>query len=174
VTVSGVLAEHRSGEIVTVQFKQCGLYPERFRDVGEAETAASGSYSIETWQRVQPVNGVYRAVAGSRVSTEVPVRARPLVQLERRASARVWSVRVTAAVQFYKKRVLIQRFDRRLGTWATVKRVVLTEQVGGGAFVHSRAEFRARFRRGTTLKAVLPVSQAKPCYLAGYSKLVRA
>ena len=28
-------------------------------------------------------------------------------------------------------------------------------------------------RRGTTLRAVLPLASARPCYLAGYSKLVR-
>ena len=27
--------------------------------------------------------------------------------------------------------------------------------------------------KGTTVRAHVPVSQAKPCYLAGYSKLIR-
>jgi hypothetical protein len=170
-TVFGAVADGRAGQLVTVQFKQCGLYPVRFRDVHEAPTAANGSYSVDTW-RVPSVNGVYRAVAGDRVSAEVSVRGRPLVHLQR-ASGGAWSVRVTAVHQFYRKRVLIQRFGRRLGIWTTVKTVVLTKQVGGGPFVHSSAEFRAALPKGTTLRAVFPASQAKPCYLAGYSKLVR-
>ncbi len=34
--------------------------------------------------------------------------------------------------------------------------------------------FRIAVPKGTTLRAVLPLQAAKPCYLAGYSKLVRA
>ncbi len=33
--------------------------------------------------------------------------------------------------------------------------------------------FKIAVPKGTTLRAVLPLAQAKPCYLAGYSKLIR-
>lgn len=67
---------------------------------------------------------------------------------------------------FWRKRVLFQRFDRRLGTWATVRRVVLTEYTGYTAFT-------ASVPKGCLVRVVLPLSQARPCYLAGYSPLLR-
>ena len=67
---------------------------------------------------------------------------------------------------FWRKRVLFQRLDRRLGTWATVKKVVLTRSTGG-------VTFRAPVPKGSLVRAVLPLSEARPCYLAGYSPLLR-
>jgi uncharacterized protein len=64
------------------------------------------------------------------------------------------------------KAALFQRFDRRLGTWTTLRRVVLTEYNG-------YTEFRASVPRGALIRAVFPLSQARPCYLAGYSPLFR-
>ena len=34
-------------------------------------------------------------------------------------------------------------------------------------------DFRLPVPKGTTVRAHVPASQAKPCYLAGYSKLIR-
>jgi hypothetical protein len=71
--------------------------------------------------------------------------------------------------------VLIQRFQRRLGGWKLVRTVVLTESGGhpGSGEAVSFAEFRARIPSGSLLRAVLPRSAARPCYLAGYSKLLQ-
>jgi hypothetical protein len=33
--------------------------------------------------------------------------------------------------------------------------------------------FRPRVPKGTLIRAVLPLSQARPCYLAGYGPLMR-
>jgi hypothetical protein len=37
----------------------------------------------------------------------------------------------------------------------------------------SSASFRASIPRRTLIRAVFPRSQARPCYLAGYSNLLR-
>ena len=37
----------------------------------------------------------------------------------------------------------------------------------------SKKKLRFRVPKGTTIRAVLPRSQAGACYLAGYSKLIR-
>jgi hypothetical protein len=72
--------------------------------------------------------------------------------------------------------VSIQRFDRRLGTWSTFRTVTLNESGGtggGGGFTYSTAEFSARVSKGTQLRALFPLSQARPCYLAGTSLPIR-
>ena len=40
-------------------------------------------------------------------------------------------------------------------------------------FIRGEAFIKVDVPKGTTLRAVLPLSQAKPCYLSGYSKPVR-
>ena len=63
---------------------------------------------------------------------------------------------------------MIQRLDRRVGTWKNVKKVRL------GAFNQELASFRARVPKGTMLRAFMPASQTRPCYVEGYSFPVRA
>jgi hypothetical protein len=69
----------------------------------------------------------------------------------------------------WRKRVFIQSFDRRLGTWQAVKSVVLTESRGRLAL----ATFTVRLPKGTLVRAVFPRSQAGPCYLTGASNSLR-
>jgi hypothetical protein len=71
--------------------------------------------------------------------------------------------------------VLIQRFDRKRGTWVLVKklRLVNQENAGGGVFIWSSTdEFAMTVPKGTTIRAVLPLAQAKPCHIGGYSNLL--
>jgi hypothetical protein len=77
-------------------------------------------------------------------------------------------VSVGGKVSFWRKFVLLQRFDRPRGVWITLRRVVITEDHG------STLEFRPRVPRGTLIRAVLPLSQARPCYIAGVSPTLRA
>jgi hypothetical protein len=70
----------------------------------------------------------------------------------------------------------IQRFDTKTRRWVTVKRVLLTETAGSGAqsdIASTTDQFRVDVPKGTTLRATLPLSEARPCYLAGYSALLR-
>jgi hypothetical protein len=175
IAVFGTVGNRRADQKVTIQFKGCGLYPKEFLDAAEITTREGGGWSVD-WLFGRGT-GAYRAVSGDAVSTEVKVQGRPSVRL-RRDEDGSWSVFVTAALQFYKKRVLLQRFDR-LGNWVTMRSVQLTEQYAnnpyfGLPFVSSSTEdFRLRVPKRTTLRAVFPLSQARPCYLAGYSNLVR-
>jgi hypothetical protein len=82
-------------------------------------------------------------------------------------------VSVVAKQQFWRKKVQIQRFDRRLGRWRAYKSVALTEQNAAGVFIWTSGEFTARLPKGTMLRAVLPAAQARPCYLSGTSLVVR-
>lgn len=171
-SVFGSVDNGREGELVTVQAKECGANPSFFRDVASATTRAGGAWSTEFFPRI---SSTLRAVWNDKASAQITVRQRPSVSLAPRASGKKFYVAVGGKAQFWRKRVLIQRFGRRLGTWTNMRSVVLTETGGypGSGEVVSWSEFKGSFPRGALLRAVFPLSQARPCYLAGYSRLLR-
>ena len=71
---------------------------------------------------------------------------------------------------------LLQRFDREKRVWRDVRKVHLTETgapPGVGWVWSGTDKVRVEVPKGTTMRAVLPLSQTRPCYLAGYSNLLR-
>jgi hypothetical protein len=167
-TIFGSVDGGRAGQKVTIQFKACGLLPSQFRDAFETTTNASGRFSLEELRPFNlGVSGTYRAVAGGDVSTEVPVQQRARINLWPRNGGR-FVVGVGGKLSFWRRFVLLQRFERARGVWITLRRVVLTEHPG-----HS-LPFRPRVPKGTMIRAVFPLSQARPCYLAGVSPTLRA
>jgi hypothetical protein len=169
--VSGSVTSGKADEKVTVQFKQCGLFPLQFRDHAEITTHEGGGWSIETGVGA---NGTFRAVAGGDVSNEVAVQKRADVRLAP-APPKRYAVQVVERMSFWRKRVLIQRFDRRAGKWVVVKRLLLVNSgaAPGSTFVWSTTdEFQVDVPKKTTIRAVLPLDQAKPCHIGGYSNLL--
>ena len=168
-TIYGSVSSSKAGEQVTVQFKACGLYP-RFRDAFETTTTAGGGYSFA---QLRPFNlgvsGVFRAVSGDSVSAEVRVQQRASVSLRPLTGGRYWASAYGKNASFWHKYVLIQRFQRATGVWITMRRRVLTETVNAN-WVRTEA-FRPVVPKGTRIRAVFPLSQARPCYLAGYSEI---
>jgi hypothetical protein len=168
-TIFGSVSGARAGEKVTIQFKACGLQPVQFRDAFETTTTAGGAFSLEELRPFNlGVSGVYRAVSGGEISSDVAVRQRAAVYMRPLRSGRgrfeVW---VGAKVSVWRRFVLLQRFERRRGVWITMRRLALTESPS------STAPFRPRVPRGTLIRAVFPLSQARPCYLAGYGPILR-
>jgi hypothetical protein len=157
--VFGSVDSGRAGEDVKLQGKDCGR--DFFHVVGGAVTREGGGWSTVYWQ--QRITTTLRAVWNDATSAEVLVRMRAFVGLYRRPAGR-FEVRVFGR-SVWRKRVFIQRFDRRLGTWQAVKPVVLTEDDGGTAL----ASFTVSLPKGTRIRAVFPRSQTGPCYLAGTS-----
>ena len=175
ISIIGQIEGRRPDRKVTVQFDECGGATRGFVDVAETTTRDDGSFSVN-WLRGR-ASGAYRAVSGNSVSKEVSVRARPDVLMRRHHDDKV-SVWVTATVPFYKKRVILQRLIRRTGTWVTVRTVPLTRQMANNPgfglpqISTGAEELRVRVPKRTTLRAVLPLAAARPCYLASYSKTV--
>jgi hypothetical protein len=171
VTIFGSVDNGQAGELVTVEAKDCGATPAFFRDVASATTNEGGGWSTEYIPRI---NTTLRAVWKGTASAQIMVRQRPTVSLVRLPSKR-FRVQVAGKTQFWRKRVLVQRFERRLGTWKLVRSVVLTETGGypGSGEAVSWAQFRASVPARSLLRAVLPRPAARPCYLAGYSKLLQ-
>ena len=90
---------------------------------------------------------------------------------------------MSTVLPMWRRHVLLQRNVRGRG-WVTMRRLVLEEQLGGGGPAPPfqsvvrvsvvTAPFRPGVPKGTRLRAVFPIGQAKPCYLAGISQERRA
>ena len=165
----GAISSGKAGVRVTLQFKQCGLYPAQFRDLRETTTAEGGAWAIDTGA---PTNGVFRAVAGAAVSNEVEVLVRADVRLSPYPGRR-YRVAVVALVSFWRKPVLLQRFDARARVWRTFRTLTLENTFGPGLIWATTDKFTVKVPKGTTIRATLPLKQAKPCYIGGYSNLLR-
>jgi len=166
-TLFGSVASN-ADEDVTIEAKECGVAGASFREVGGAH-ASGGTWSIDMGARTTTA---YRARWRDATSSTVTVRARPSVLLRHLFGHR-YVVGVNALVPFWRKHVVLQRFNRRSGAWVDVKSIVLTKQRAPGAFVFTSAEFRTVVPKRTLLRAVLPLAQARPCYAAGFSNLFR-
>jgi hypothetical protein len=155
-------------EEVTIEAKGCAGPPMPFHALGSVQ--ASGG----TWSTPMSAvsTTVFRAKWGDATSATLTVQVRPSILLQHRFSHQ-YSVGVRALVPFWRKHVVLQRFNRRAGAWVDVKTIVLTEQAGTGISVVTSAKFRTVVPKGTLLRAVLPLSQARPCYVAGFSNLLR-
>jgi hypothetical protein len=168
-TLFGSVDNRRAGEGVTIQAKDCGQ--PSFRVVGGATTVEGGGWSIPFGAGI---NTTVRAVWKDSTSTPIAIREPPRMQLAKKLGKR-FEVFVTGKRSFWRKRVTVQRFDRRLGTWSRIRTVVLTESYAARGYGYSGAggKFKLSLPKGTLVRAVLPLSEARPCYLAGTSPAVR-
>jgi hypothetical protein len=169
--VSGSVSSGKEHEKVVVQFKQCGLFPAQFRDHAEITTHEGGGWSIETGVSA---NGAFRALSGGDTSNEVQVQKRVDIRLAPFPSRR-YEVHVVERSQFWRRQILIQRFHRGQQKWLLVKKLLLenTGAAPGSIFVWSTTDkFRVDVPKGTTIRAVISLAQAKPCHIGGYSNLL--
>jgi hypothetical protein len=169
VRLRGAIDPAQRGEIVEIEVKDCGQ--PLFRGVKGTSTEQGGEYSLEYWPGISTT---IRAAWRNQKSIDIPLRQRAWVSLYEKRSTGELAAWINAKRPFWRKHVLFQR--RARGSWKTVRRIVLTEQIGnsyGLESVNTGAIFRARLPRGTLVRAVLPPSQARPCYLAGVSNTLR-
>ncbi len=179
--IFGAVTSAKAGEVVTVEFKQCGLYPEQYRAFMTTETTEGGAWSLQELLFVgtrTDTSGSFRARWGDEVSREVAFKVRAFVDLTRLPRGRGFYVRVYGNQSFWHRRVRVERFNRRLARWTLVRSMLLTKTegsryYGGSGLTASTESFHPDVPKGTTLRAVLPLAAAKPCYLGGYSKLIR-
>jgi hypothetical protein len=168
VTLLGSVDSDKANEEIVIEGKECS--GREFHEVGGAHSIAGGGWSMP----YEPtITTTLRAVwKGSRSAT-VTVRDRAWVQLlriQRPAKGFDFEVAVRGwRTQFWKRHAIMQRFDRRLGRWIDLKKAVLTDTGGSGDYVSSYGEVSVVVPKGTRIRAVFPLSQARPCYLAGYS-----
>ncbi len=179
--IFGAVTDAKAGDVVTVQFKQCGLYPEQYRAFMTTQTIEGGAWNLDELFFVgtrTDTSGSFRALWGGEVSREVGFKVRAFVDLRRLPRGRGFYVRAGGTQSFWRKRVRIERFETRSRRWILVRSLLLTQSessrnYGGSSLMVATERYRPAVPKGTTLRAVLPLAAAKPCYLAGYSKLIR-
>ena len=169
VTASGTIGSGRPEQLVTIQLRP--FDEETWRDLAETTTTPGGGWSVDL---VANIGGLIRASSGGTITDPVTIRQRPYVFFSQRRPGR-FRAGVQAYRQFWHRKMTIQRFDTKTRTWITVKRVLLTETAGStqSDIASTTDQFRLDVPKGTTLRATLPLSQARPCYLAGYSAILR-
>jgi hypothetical protein len=167
VELSGSVDSGRADEIVDIHFKDCGQ--RFFRGVTSARTRDGGAWSTQWYPGISTT---IRAHWNDERSPEVTVRFRAGVGLRKLKRGGLFEVGASGKTSFWRKRVLIQQ--RRGGAWRTVRSIVLTEGWAAGAgYAGSAATFKPPVPKGSLIRAFLPPSQARPCYLAGVSDTVR-
>jgi hypothetical protein len=179
--IFGAVTSGKADEGVTVQFKQCGLYPAQFRDFMTTTTIDGGAWSLGELLQVRLqiyASGSFRAVWKDEVSREVALKMRAGVYLQRLPRGGRFTVRVAGAQSFWRKRVRVERFDRGSRKWILMRYLVLTEFEGSRDYgqpilISATEPFRPAVPKGTTLRAVLPLAAAKPCYIGGPSLVQR-
>lgn len=167
-TLSGTLAMAKPGETVTIEQQRCGQKA--------WESAVETRTSDESWSAsvAAGITALYRATADGATSAPVRVQQRPAVLLAR-LRAGTFRISVGARVPFWHRRVTLQRLDRGRGVWRDVRSILLTDSgaAPGSTYVWSSTDvFRPKLPKGTTVRATLPISVGKPCYLGGYSNLI--
>jgi hypothetical protein len=169
ITLLGSVDSNRADEPITIEAKECGQTS--FVEISGTHTNEGGGWTL---QYAPVITTTLRAEWKGVRSAPVTIQDRAWVQIGRRprnAQGYGFNVAVRAKLQFWKRHVIVQRFVRRVGRWTDVKKVVLTETgaAPGSTFVWSSADFRVQVPKGTRIRAVFPLTQSRPCYLAGYS-----
>jgi hypothetical protein len=179
--IFGAVTSQKAGEVVTVEFRQCGLFPLQYRAFMTTETIEGGAWSLQELFFVgtrTDTSGSFRARWAEEVSREVAFKVRAFVDLRRLPFGWGFYLRAGGTQSFWRKRVRVERFETRSRRWILVQTLLLTESessrnYGGSSLVATSKPFRPAVPKGTTLRAALPLAAARPCYLAGYSKLIR-
>jgi hypothetical protein len=158
-SLAGAVSTGAAGQPVVVQQKACG---DRGFVVGATpSTAAGGAWSANV---VTQGKTVFRAKWHGVISRDVVVLSRPYLVLGQIAQHEFRAILVIGST-VNDKVLRLQRFDSGGRTWKPVK----TVRFGSD----NQMTFRAAVPKGTTLRLMLPRAEARPCYLAGYSNLLR-
>jgi hypothetical protein len=169
-TVTGGVGSGQPAVDVYIDAQTCG--DGRWEVISGAHTGPGGGFTAELGAGI---NLLVRARAEGATSNVVKVQQRPSVTLQQRPR-RTFQVLVNAGRSFWKKRVTLQRYVPSAQTWRNVRSAALVDSGSrpGSPFIWSQTEkFRQQLAKGTLIRATLPLSQARPCYAAGYSNLLR-
>jgi len=169
VTLTGTLSNQKVGENVDVLAAPCGQTAAT--KVTTVQTTSGGAFTAV----VRPLkNTLYTVKVKSTTSNAVSEKVRPKLRLRKLAAHR-YSLRVLAAQSFAGRYGTFQRFNRTLGRWVTVKRVLLrANSTGVAPTVISSVAFRSTIRPLLKVRVVLPQLQVGSCYRPGRSNVIRS
>lgn len=170
VTITGGVGSGQAQIDVYIDGQTCG--DGRWEVISGAHTGPGGGFTAELGAGI---NLLVRARAEGATSNVVKIQQRPSVTLQQRPRG-TFRVLVNAGRSFWKKRVTLQRYVPSARNWSNVRSAALVDSGSrpGSPFIWSQTEkFRQQVAKGTLIRATLPLSQARPCYAAGYSNLLR-
>jgi hypothetical protein len=169
-TVTGGVGSGQSGIDVYLESRACDKTA--WEIVAGPHTEEAGRFAVDIGAGI---NRLIRARVEGATSNVLAIRQRPSVTLQQRPPGRFW-VHVNATRPFWQKRVVLQRYVPSSRNWRDIRSVRLTDSGSspGSPFTWAETEkFREQIAKGTLIRATLPLSQAKPCYVAGYSNMLR-
>jgi hypothetical protein len=118
-------------------------------------------------------NTVYRAVWENVPSGEHLVNVKPLVRLKQ-VGRTLFTIAVKADTTLLHRRVVLQHFNKRTHRWRSFTAVRLTRFTASPRLYTSTGHFRARFRHGTIIRALITKRQALPLmYGPAWSRALR-
>jgi len=163
--VSGGVASGRAGEDVLIEAKECGSYAP-FHKISSAQTTGAGSYVTQLGLLG---NSQLRASWRGGVSDAITVQVHPWMTLTYRGPGRyfVW---IRANDFFGGARAVLERASGN--KWVAVKKFTLTRQPSLGV-ASTSGTVRAKLKKGTLIRVVLPKAQAGRCYLAGFTNTLK-
>jgi hypothetical protein len=166
VGVYGTISSGAEGAYVAVKGLECGIPGAFFRGIGGATTTAGGAWEATLIVRTKTT---FRAEWKDAKSASVIITPRADIRFTKEKDGyQVGVASETSSVD--GKRAVVQRLTPT--GWKTLQTVVLKSE-GGYAQYGVRKKLKFKLPKGTTIRAVFPRSQTGPCYLAGYSKLLR-
>jgi len=166
VGVVGDISSGAEGEYVVVKGKECGIPGAFFRGLGGGTTLPGGRYEASVSVRTKTT---LRAEWKDATSATVVVNKRAYISLTKEEDG--YRVAVSSETENVDgKRATIERLTAT--GWKKLQTVVLKAQRGYVQYAEKK-KLKLSVPKGTTIRAVLPRSQAGACYLAGYSKLIR-
>jgi plastocyanin len=155
-TVSGQVTNQLTNEPVTLTSQPLGKGSQA---LASTTTQSNGAFTFN----VSPtIRTDYQAHWRTQNSPSVTVNVAPRVGFGR--SGRLYIAKVTSDLNYSGKFVLVQR-KGRFGGWTSIKRVYLGSS--------SRAVFSMKLVKGlSTLRVVLPATQAGDGYVQGMSRMI--
>jgi hypothetical protein len=163
--VFGGVASGRGGEDVVVEIKECGSYAP-FHHVAGDVTGNAGSW---TTQVGLSVTSQLRASWRGGTSDPIAVHVHPWMTLTYKGPGRYY-VWIRANDFFGGARAVLERAAGN--KWVTVKKFTLKRQQSFGV-ASTTGVVRAKLKKGTLIRAVLPKAQAGRCYLAGFTNTLK-
>ena len=158
----------RHDDPIEIQEKRCGSTV--FTRVLEIPSDPQGGWHVFV---SPPITTTYRARFKGEVSDSATVKVRPSVSIRELSRGR-FLVTTLAYKQFWRRTGVLERFNRSTGRWLRVKTFVLSESGSTtGVTSVTKGRFRSRLPRGTLVRALLPSSQVRPCYVAGVSNMLQ-
>jgi hypothetical protein len=163
--VTGAVASGRSGEDITIEIHECSS-PAPFHAAGGAQTGAGGTFSTQIGLLS---SSQVRARWRLGVSDPISVQVHPYMTLTYKGPSRyfVW---IRADDFFGGARAVLERLAG--DKWVTVKKFTVGRAPSSGV-ASSTATVRAKLKKRTIIRAVLPKAQAGRCYLAGFTNTLK-